>query len=110
MIERYGIYQVDLNTVRGSELAKTRPAVVISDDEMNAALQTVVVCPLTSTIHERWPSRVQTGASGKPAEVAVDQIRTVTKSRLGDRLGALSETEAEEVRHVITLMYGVLAK
>jgi antitoxin component of MazEF toxin-antitoxin module len=45
----------------------------------NAVLETVVVCPLTSTIHERSPSRVQTATSGKPAEVAVDQIRTVAK-------------------------------
>lgn len=71
-IERYTVYWVDLVPTVGSETAKRRPAVVISDDAMNARLQTVVVGPLTRRIHERWPSRVQTSATGRPAEIAVD--------------------------------------
>ena len=109
MVERYGVYWVNLDPVRGKEIAKSRPAVVVSDDRMNSLLGTVVVCPLTTRLHDRWPSRVRTDATGRPAEVAIDQIRTVSKSRLGKKLGSVSDEEAQEIRHVITAMYGVLA-
>ncbi len=109
-VERYGIYRVNLDPVVGSEIAKTRPAAVLSDDGMNQNLSTVVVCPITSRIHPRWPSRVMTKVRGKPAEVAVDQIRAIAKARLGKRIGALDDTAAATVRHVITEMYGALSE
>ena len=109
MIERYGIYWVSLDPVQGSELAKTRPAVVVSDDHMNRLLATVVVCPLTSRLHPHWPCRVQTMAGEQPGEIAVDQIRTIDRSRLGKQCGRLDPAVAAEVRHVITQMYGVLS-
>ncbi len=108
-VDRYGVYWVDLDPVVGKEVAKTRPAVVVSDDEMNEHLGTVVVCPITSRIHPRWPSRLQTVIRGKPAEIAVDQIRTVAKARLGRRIGRLPPPIAAGVRHLITVMYGVLS-
>jgi len=104
--ERYAIYMVELDPVRGSELAKTRPAVVVSRDEMNAALETVVVCPLTTRLHPRWRSRIQITCAGRKAEVAVDQIRTVSKLRLRDRLDALAPVAAAELRRTISEMYG----
>ncbi len=110
MIERYGVYWINLDPVIGSEIAKTRPAAVVSDDDMNRILNTVVVCPLTTRIHERWPSRVRTVVDGMPSEVAIDQIRTVDKTRVGKKIDHLDATTAEEIRHVITVMYGVLAK
>jgi mRNA interferase MazF len=109
MIKRYGVYWVCLDPVRGSEIAKTRPAVVISDDAMNRLLETVVVCPLTSRLHPQWPSRVQVRVAKKDAEIAIDQIRTIDKSRLTDRIDSITPSKAEEVRHVITQMYGVLS-
>jgi mRNA interferase MazF len=109
MIKRYHVYWVDLNPVVGSEMSKLRPAVVVSDDDMNAHLQTVVVCPVTSRLHPRWPSRVQTVIDGRDAEIAVDQIRTVARSRLGDSLGPIPDAAAESLRHVITQMYGILS-
>ncbi len=109
MIERYAVYWVDLDPVRGSELAKTRPAVVVSDNDRNAALKTVVVCPITSRLHPGWPSRVQAVVDGRPAEIAVDQIRTVSRERIGKRIGLISGTAAASLRHVITEMYGVLS-
>jgi len=109
MIERYGVYWVNLDPVIGSEISKTRPATVVSDDSMNNALGTVVVCPITSRLHPRWPSRIQTKVDGMPAEIAVDQIRTVDRARLGDRIDHLDEVAASEIRHVITSMYGVLS-
>ncbi len=109
MIERYAVYWVDLDPTGENELSKRRPAVVISDEEMNASLKTVVVCPLTSRLHPRWPSRVRAEVAGQSAEVACDQIRTVSRGRLGERMGRIDEEAAAAVRHVITEMYGVLS-
>ncbi len=109
MIERYTVYWVNLDPGIGREIAKTRPAVVISDNAMNHNLGTVVICPITSRLHPRWPSRIQTSMAGKPAEIAIDQIRTIDKSRIGDQIDALDTTASAEIRHVITAMYGVLA-
>jgi mRNA interferase MazF len=107
--DRYAVYWVNLDPVQGSEIAKTRPAVVVSDEYMNAHLGTVVICPITSRIHPHWPSRVQTTVDGLPAEIAVDQIRAVAKSRLGVRIDVLGADVASSVRHVITEMYGLLS-
>lgn len=105
-VERYGIYLADLDPVRGREIAKTRPVVVVSPGEMNRYLDTVVVCPLTSKLHPRWRSRIQTVCVGRKAEVAVDQIRTISKERLGKQLDTLDAAEAAQIRRLITEMYG----
>lgn len=109
MIERYGVYWVNLDPVVGSEIAKTLPAVVISQDSMNRLLSTVVVCPLTTRLHPHWPSRVQTTVGGRLSEAAVDQIRTIDKARIGQRLDVLDAEAAAALRHVVTAMYGVLS-
>jgi mRNA interferase MazF len=109
MVERYGIYWVTLDPVKGSEIAKTRPAVIVSDDGMNRILGTVVVCPLTSRLHPHWPFRVQTKANRQTGEIAVDQIRTIDISRLVEKIDQLDPVVAEEVRHDITQMYGFLS-
>jgi len=105
-VERYVIYLADLDPVRGREIAKTRPVVVVSQNEMNRYLDTVVVCPLTSKLHPRWRSRIQTVCAGRKAEIAVDQIRTISKERLGKRLDALEAAEAAQLRRLVTEMYG----
>lgn len=106
-VERYSIYWVDLNPVIGSEISKVRPAVVVSDDLMNLHLQTVVVCPLTSKLHPAWRSRVAIECAGKPSEIAVDQIRTVSKQRLREEIDKLDQAEAQKLRELIVEMYGV---
>ena len=108
-IERYAVHWVNLDPVVGSEIAKTRPAAIVSDDAMNEHLGTVVVCPITSRVHPHWPFRVQARIAGKTAEVAVDQIRTVSRQRIGRRIGTLKPAVAAALRHVITVMYGVLS-
>ncbi len=108
-IERYAVYWVDLNPVLGSELAKTRPAVVVSDDAMNAALETAVVCPMTTRLHPQWPFRVRADLPNRSGEIAVDQIRTISRKRIGQRLGSIDPSSAEQLRHIITQMYGVLS-
>jgi mRNA interferase MazF len=105
-IERYGVYLADLNPTRGAEVKKTRPVVVVSDHQMNAALQTVVVCPLTTTIHHGWRSRIGMICARKRAEIMVDQIRAVAKERLLKKLDHLDESTAKDVRQLISEMYG----
>ena len=90
----------------GSELKKIRPVVIVSQDLMNAYLETVVVCPLTSNLHRQWRSRINILCANKPAEIAVDQIRTISKQRLKKRIDLLSPTEARQLRQLITEMYG----
>lgn len=79
---------------------------VVSQNEMNRNLDTVVVCPLTTKLHPGWRSRIQIVCARRKAEIAVDQIRTVSKERLGKRLDALSPAEAGRLRRLITEMYG----
>jgi mRNA interferase MazF len=92
--------------IRWAEMAKRRPVVVVSLEVLNKQLQTVTVCPLTTRIHPTWRSRLQVRIGRRKAEVAVDQITTISKCRLGSRVGALSENDAAVLRRVITEMYG----
>ena len=104
-IQRYHLYWVTLDPSQGSEIAKTRPALVVSPDAMNKRLETVVICPLTSQLHPSWASRVQCECAGQPGEIAVDQIRTVSRNRLRQSIGKISAETAAEVRAVIALLY-----
>ena len=104
-MRRYDIRWTALDSTRGVEMAKTRPAVIVGLDALNRVLPTVTVCPLTTQLHPAWRSRLQVRCGGRPAEVCVDQIRTVSKARLGDKIGPLGD-EAAALRRVITEMYG----
>jgi mRNA interferase MazF len=106
IFKRYDVRWAVLDPSRGSEMARTRPVVIVSLDELNARLRTVTICPITSQVHPAWRSRLPIRCAGRPAEIAVDQIRTVTKARLGTRLGALSAEEASALRRLITEMFG----
>ncbi len=105
-INRYAIYLADLNPTQGGEMNKVRPVVVISMEAMNDSLSTVVVCPLTTQLHPKWRSRIQIKCDGKPAEIAVDQIRTISKIRLKKKIDTLSSANASELRRLISEMYG----
>jgi mRNA interferase MazF len=105
-MKSYEIRWTGLDPTRAGEMAKTRPAVIVSLDALNQRLHTVAVCPLTSQLHPTWRSRLQVRCGGRPVDVAVDQIRTVSKVRLGDKIGSLSKDEAAALRRVITEMYG----
>ena len=104
--KRYSIYFADLNPTMGGEISRIRPVVIVSQEVMNQYLETIVVCPLTSKLHPGWRSRLQVTCAGKEAEVAVDQIRTISKKRLKQRIDQLSATEAIELRRIISEMYG----
>lgn len=86
-------------------MAKTRPVVIVSLDALNARLDTVTVCPLTSQLHPTWRTRLGVRVARKHAEIAADQIRTISKSRLGEKLGALSERDAAQLRRLLSEMY-----
>ena len=105
-IKRYEIYFADLNPTVGSEIKKVRPVVIISQDEMNGYLETVVVCPLTSKLHPLWRTRFQIKCANKNAEIAVDKIRTISKQRLKKKLDTLSDIKAAQLRKLIADMYG----
>ena len=103
---RYEIHLANLDPTVGAEISKTRPVVIVSDDLMNRNLRTVVTCPLTTRLHPSWRSRLQVRCEGRPAEVAVDQIRTLSKSRLIKKLDRLGESDARSLRALISEMYG----
>ena len=104
--KRYEIYFADLNPTIGGEPQKIRPVVIVSQNEMNRYLNTVVVCPLTSKLHPLWRSRLQIICDGKPAEIAVDQIRSVSKQRLKQKIDKLTSEKASQLKRLITEMYG----
>ncbi len=103
--QRYAIYFADLNPTVEGEIRKVRPVVVVSQNEMNQFLDTVVVCPLTYALHPQWRSRLQIQCASKKAEIAVDQIRTISK-RLRDQIDKLSAEAAGQLRRLISEMYG----
>ncbi|MXW43915.1 MAG: type II toxin-antitoxin system PemK/MazF family toxin [Candidatus Dadabacteria bacterium] len=103
-VRRYDIYLVNLDPAQGSEIRKMRPCVVISPDEMNRYINTVIIAPMTSTQRD-YPSRVNVTFQRKKGQVVLDQIRTVDKSRLVRRLGVLPDTRAREVAGVLREMF-----
>ncbi len=107
--KRYDIYLADLDPSIGSEISKIskiRPVVVISQNAMNRNLETIVVCPLTSKLHPSWRSRLQIDCAGKTAEIAIDQIRTISQQRLQQKIDRLSDESAAQLRQLIVEMYG----
>lgn len=86
MVNQFDVYLVSLDPMQGSEIKKTRPCVVISPDDMNNHLKTVLIAPMTSTIRH-YPTRVKTQFQGKKGEVVLDQMRAVDKTRLVKGLG-----------------------
>ncbi len=99
-IEQYQIVIVNLDPSVGSEIKKTRPCAVISPNEMNKFLRTVVVAPLTTSI-KAYPTRVKVKYQKKEGRIAVDQIRTIDKSRVVKVSDMLSRSEIENVKQTI---------
>ncbi len=105
-MKRYEVRWATLDPTEGAEMAKTRPVVIVSPDVLIERLRTVTVCPLTSQLHPAWRTRLPVRVAGREAEVAVDHIRTISKSRLGRTLGVLTDAEARALRRLITENYG----
>jgi mRNA interferase MazF len=104
VIERFDVYLVILDPTVGSEIQKTRPCVIISPDEMNRHIATVIVAPMT-TKGRSYPTRVACTFQGEEGQVVLDQIRTVDKSRLARKIGRLKVESQHEVLSVLTEMF-----
>lgn len=104
VIERFNIVLVRLDPAIGAETAKTRPCVVVSPDELNRAVSTVIIAPMT-TVRRGWPTRVKLSFQGKTGEIALDQLRSVDKARLGKRLGKLDFETADAVLDTLGEMF-----
>lgn len=106
IIKRYEVYYANLSSSIGSEIQKIRPVVVVSKTEMNKYLDTVVICPATTKLHPQWRSRIQCVIDTKDAEIAVDQIRTISKKRIKNKIDTISSEINAQLRALITEMYG----
>ena len=96
VVHRFDVYLVNLDPAIGSEIQKTRPCLIVSPDEMNRYIRTVIVAPMT-TKGRPYPTRVECTFEGKEGQVVLDQIRTADKARLVKRLGRIGEQTQEEV-------------
>lgn len=102
-MKRFDVYLVSLDPTVGAEMRKTRPAAIVSPDELNGHLSTVVVVPLTTG--RTYPFRPATRVRGKDGVAAVDQLRTVDKSRLTRRVGALDARAGAAILQVLGEMF-----
>jgi mRNA interferase MazF len=103
-IKRFEVYLVNLDPTVGAEIQKTRPCLVVSPDEMNQHLRTIIVVPLT-TGGQDYPTRVACRFKGKDGQVVLDQVRTVDRGRLLKRWGRLDSKTSARVLEVLQEMF-----
>jgi mRNA interferase MazF len=103
-MEQYEIYLIALDPTVGHEIKKTRPCVIISPNEMNDNIGTVIIAPMTTKSHE-YPSRVAIKFMKKEGWIMLDQIRCIDKSRLVKKLGILDEKDSRKVKEIIKEMF-----
>ena len=103
-ISQYQIILVNLDPTIGSEIKKTRPYVVISPDEMNKYLNTIVIAPMTTT-SKNYPTRVEIKHDNKTGWIVLDQIRTIDKQRIINVFGPISKTEIKEIKAILKETY-----
>ena len=103
-VARFEVYLVNLDPAVGSEIKKTRPCLVVSPDEMNRHIRTVIVAPMT-TKGRHYPTRVACRFKGKPGQVVLDQIRTIDGERLVRKLGRLDADTGARVLAVMAEMF-----
>ncbi|MGF1585180.1 MAG: type II toxin-antitoxin system PemK/MazF family toxin [Bacteroidales bacterium] len=99
-MKQYQIVLVNLDPAMGSEIRKTRPCVIISPDEMNRHLRTLIVAPVTSR-SKNYPTRIKVQVDDKSGWLVIDQIRTIDKQRVVKSFGRLKDAEIESIRLVI---------
>ncbi len=104
VVNRFDVYLVNLDPTIGSEIRKTRPCLVISPNEINRHIATVIVAPMTSQ-GQPYPTRVACHFEGKDGQIVLDQIRTVDKTRLVKRLGRISQSTQGAVLALLAEMF-----
>ena len=102
--KRFDVFLVNLDPTIGSEIKKTRPCVVISPDEMNRYVATVIIAPMT-TKGRTYPTRVACQFQGKDGQIVLDQIRTIDKTRLVKKLGQISQDEQVAVLDILAEIF-----
>jgi mRNA interferase MazF len=104
VVKRFDIFLVNLDPTVGSEIQKTRPCLVVSPDEMNRHIATVIVAPMTT--HSRpYPTRIACVFEGKSGQIVLDQLRTVDKVRLVKRLGRITPDDQRLVLEGLAEMF-----
>ncbi len=104
VVKRFDVYLVGLDPTVGVEIQKTRPCLIISPDEMNRHIRTVIVAPMTSTSKD-YPTRVPCTFKKKHGHIVLDQIRTIDKERLVKKLGTIDPKVQLEVSSVLQRMF-----
>ena len=99
-LKQYSIVLVNLDPTIGSEIKKTRPCVIISPNELNKFLKTIVVAPMTTNL-KRYPTRIEVKHNDKKGMIAIDQIRTIDKSRIIKKFDQLSKSEIQKCKDII---------
>jgi mRNA interferase MazF len=99
-VKQYQIILVNLDPTLGSEIKKTRPCVIVSPNEINDNLRTVIIAPMTSS-SRKYPTRVKVKHNSQESWIVIDQIRTIDKIRIIKMLGLLTEKEKHECKRVI---------
>ncbi|MCA6517393.1 MAG: type II toxin-antitoxin system PemK/MazF family toxin [Pseudanabaena sp.] len=102
--KRFDVFLVNLDPTIGNEIQKTRPCVIVSPDEMNRNISTVIIAPMTTKGRE-YPTRVICQFQNKDGQIVLDQIRTVDKSRLVKKIGQISQDEQREVLNILAEMF-----
>jgi mRNA interferase MazF len=106
VISRFEVYLVNLDPTIGHEVRKTRPCLIVSPDEMNLYIGTVIVAPMTTKARD-YPTRVSLTFQGKKGQIVLDQIRTIDKIRLIKRLGKIDKNTAQKVLEILSEMFAL---
>ena len=104
VVNRFDVYLINLDSTVGSEIKKIRPCLIISPDEMNRHIRTVIVAPMT-TAGKEYPTRISCTFKKKRGQIVTDQIRTIDKSRLIKRLGTIDPNTQLEVIAVLQRLF-----
>ena len=104
VLKRFDVYLVELDPTAGSEIRKTRPCLIISPDEMNRHLRTVIIAPMTS-VRRPYPTRVDCTFKKVRGQVALDQLRAVDRQRLVKRLGSIHGVTQDRILDVLAEMF-----
>jgi mRNA interferase MazF len=104
VVKRFDVFLVSLGPTIGAEIRKTRPCVVVSPDEMNRHIRTVIVAPMT-TKGAAYPTRVSSKFKGKHGQIVLDQLRTVDKTRFVRKLGTITRPTQEQVLSVLAEIF-----
>jgi mRNA interferase MazF len=104
VVKRFDVYLVNLDPTLGSEIQKTRPCLVISPDEMNRNIRTVIIAPMTSA-QKDYPTRVSCTFRKKQGQIVLDQVRTIDKARLIKKLGAIDSRAQLDVISILQKLF-----